>query len=151
MKVLSKQIYRFDGIEVDPSQGCLRHNGEEISVRQKSLQVLVYLLEQRHRLVTKDELIERIWEGQAVTDDALVQLIKEIRHSLSDNPSQPRFIKTVPKAVYRFIATVEEFYCDLPVAVELEQQTSVEIEFEEEITDEIRGHAGAGRTGRQGD
>ncbi len=138
VKVLGKQVYRFDGVEVDPSQGCLRRNGEELSVRQKSLQALLYLLEERHRLVTKEELIERVWDGMAVSDDALVQLIKEIRHSLGDDPRQPRFIKTVPKAGYRFIAPVEEFYLDLPAAIEIERHASVEIEYEEEITGETR-------------
>ncbi|MDQ3668540.1 MAG: tetratricopeptide repeat protein [Acidobacteriota bacterium] len=140
MKLLGKQVYRFDGVEVDPSQGCLRRNGEELSVRQKSLRALLYLLEQRHRLVTKEELIERVWEGMAVSDDALVQLIMEIRQSLGDDPRQPRFIKTVPKAGYRFIAPVEEFYLDLPAAMEIERHGSVEIEYEEETTGETPGH-----------
>lgn len=135
MKALGKQIYRFDGIELNGFQGNLRRDGEELSVRQKSLQVLLYLVEQRHRLVTKEELIERVWDGMAVTDDALVQLIKELRRSLADDPRHPRFIKTVPRAGYRFIAPVEEFHFDLPVAVELERHATVEIEFEEEITE----------------
>ncbi|MGH9961570.1 MAG: winged helix-turn-helix domain-containing protein, partial [Pyrinomonadaceae bacterium] len=137
--MLGKQVYRFDGVEVDPSQGCLRRNGLELPMRQKSIQALLFLLEQRHRLVTKEELIERVWEGMAVSDDALVQLIKEIRHSLGDDPRQPRFIKTVPKAGYRFIAAVEELYLDLPTALEIERHATVEIEYEEEITDETRG------------
>lgn len=149
MKILGKQIYRFEDVELDPSQGCLRRAGEELAVRQKSLQALLYLVEQRHRLVTKEELIERVWEGIAVTDDALVQLIKEIRQSLGDDSRLPRFIKTVPKAGYRFIAPVEEFVFDLPRAVEMEQHTSVEIEYEEEIT-EIRGDGERGRE-RSGD
>ena len=47
MNVLAKQIYRFEGVEVDPSLGSLKRNGEELGLRQKSLQVLIYLLEQR--------------------------------------------------------------------------------------------------------
>ena len=61
MKVLGRQIYRFDEIEVDLSRGCVRRGGDELEVRQKSLQLLLYLLEQRHRLVTKEELIEHIY------------------------------------------------------------------------------------------
>jgi tetratricopeptide (TPR) repeat protein/DNA-binding winged helix-turn-helix (wHTH) protein len=135
MRVLGRQIYRFDGIEVDPSRGCLRRGSEELEVRQKSLQLLLYLLEQRHRLVTKEELIEHVWEGMAVTDDSLVQLVIEIRRHLGDDPRRPRFIKTVPKVGYRFIAPVEEFPFELPAAIEVEHHASVEIEFEEEISD----------------
>jgi tetratricopeptide (TPR) repeat protein/DNA-binding winged helix-turn-helix (wHTH) protein len=113
MKLLNKQVYRFAGVEVDPSQGCLRRNGVELPLRQKSIQVLLFLLEQRHRLVTKEELIERVWAGTAVSDDALVQLIKEIRQSLGDDPRQPQFIKTMPKAGYRFIASVDELSLEL--------------------------------------
>ena len=133
MKVLGKQIYRFDGVEVDPSHGCLRRGGEELFLRQKAFQVLLYLLEERHRLVTKEELVERVWEGMAVSDDSLVQLIKEIRRSLGDDPRQPRFIKTLPKVGYRFIAPVEEGFPDPPTTIEIERHASVEIEFEEEI------------------
>jgi tetratricopeptide (TPR) repeat protein len=145
MKVLGKQVYRFDNVEVDPAQGCLRRNGEELSVRQKSLQALLYLIEQRHRLVTKDELIERVWEGMAVSDAALVQLIKEIRDCLGDDHRHPRFIKTVPKGGYRFIAPVQELYLELSSAIEIERHESVEIEYEEEISDDpaLNGDVGA--------
>jgi tetratricopeptide (TPR) repeat protein/DNA-binding winged helix-turn-helix (wHTH) protein len=137
MRLLDKQIYRFEGVELDPSQGCLRLRGEEIYIRQKLLQLLVYLIEHRHRVVTKNELIETIWEGAAITDDALVQSIKELRRSLGDDPRQPRFIKTLPKTGYRFIASVEEVCLDEIAAIHIEESTSVEVEYEE-ITDETR-------------
>ncbi len=133
MEVLNRQIYRFEDIEVDPSRRCLRRGGEELEVRQKSLRALLFLLEERHRLVTKEELIDHVWEGMAVTDDALVQLIKEIRRHLADDPRHPRFIKTIPRGGYRFIGTVEEHFCELPTTIEVEHHASVEIEFEEEI------------------
>lgn len=136
MKVLGKQVYRFADVEVDPAQGCLRRGGEELYLRQKSLRALLYLLAQRDRLVSKDELIKHVWEGNAVSDDALVQLIKGIRRTLGDDTHQPRFIKTIPKGGYRFIAPVEELFSDsLPAAVEIERHTSVEIEYEEEISE----------------
>ena len=106
MRVLSGSIYRFDGVVVDPSQRSLRRDGEELTVRHQSYQVLIYLLEQRHRPVTKEDLIKQVWQSQAVTDDSLVQVIIELRRSLGDDPRRPRFIKTVPKVGYRFIAPV---------------------------------------------
>ena len=60
---MSGHIYRFAEIEVDTGQGCVRRNGEERHLRQQTFQVLVYLLEQKERLVTKDELLQNIWNG----------------------------------------------------------------------------------------
>ena len=102
-----KQIYRFEDVEVDTSRNCFERDGEERHLRKKAFQVLVYLLEQRERLVTKDELMTEVWKDTAVTDDALVQCIRDIRRALGDDSHQPRFIKTVPKAGYRFIGAVE--------------------------------------------
>jgi tetratricopeptide (TPR) repeat protein len=135
MSLPGRRLYRFQSVELDPAQACLRRNGEDLYVRQKSFQALLYLLEQRHRLVSKDELIEHVWDGMAVSDDALVQLIKELRHHLGDDHRQPRFIKTIPKGGYRFIAPVEELFIELPSIVEIERHESVEIEFEEELSE----------------
>ena len=65
--------------------------------------MLLFLLERRERLVTKEELFEHIWEGAAVTDNALLQCIFDIRKLLGDDARHPRFIKTFPKVGYRFI------------------------------------------------
>ncbi|HEY3027298.1 MAG TPA: tetratricopeptide repeat protein [Pyrinomonadaceae bacterium] len=104
----SQPIYRLDGIEIDTSRACLKRDGQEQHLRQKTFNVLVYLLEQRQRLVTKNELIENFWAETAVTDNALEQCLAEIRKVLGDDSRHPRFIKTVPRAGYRFIGMVEE-------------------------------------------
>ena len=103
-----QRIYRLDGIEIDTSQVCLRRNGQELHLRQKTFQVLIYLLEKRERLVTKDELITQLWQGAAVTDNTLEQCLAEIRKVLGDDSRHPRFVKTVPRAGYRFIGEVAE-------------------------------------------
>ncbi len=100
--------YRFDDIEVDPSLGCIRRAGVEQHLRQQSFHVLVYLIERRGSLIGKEELIDNFWKGAAVTDNAVVQCIKEIRKALGDDPHEPRFIRTVHKIGYRFIATITE-------------------------------------------
>jgi tetratricopeptide (TPR) repeat protein/DNA-binding winged helix-turn-helix (wHTH) protein len=114
-------IYLLDGFEVDAAQACLKRDGEERHLRQKTFQVLLYLLEHRERLVTKDDLIENIWSDTAVTDNALEQCLAEIRKVLGDDSRNPRFIKTVPRAGYRFIGGVEVVDADKPVPPEFDQ------------------------------
>jgi len=108
MNEQGQRIYRLDGVEIDTGHLCLRRDNQEQHLRSKTFQVLVYLLEQRHRLVSKDELIERVWAGTAVSDNTLEHCLAEIRKILGDDSRNPRFIKTVPRAGYRFIAQVEE-------------------------------------------
>ena len=73
------RVYRFAGLELDPRQGCFRREGREQYPRSKVLQVLVYLLEHRDRLVTKEELIDQIWKRTAVTEDAVFHCMTEIQ------------------------------------------------------------------------
>jgi DNA-binding winged helix-turn-helix (wHTH) protein/Flp pilus assembly protein TadD/TolB-like protein len=128
MNSAEKQIYRFADVEINTSQNCLKRGDREYHLRQKAFAVLLYLLEQRQRVVTKDELMNIVWKDTAVTDDALVQCIKEIRRSIGDDSHRQRFIKTIPKSGYRFIGTLEEskngFYADaadLPVEKSIEK------------------------------
>jgi tetratricopeptide (TPR) repeat protein/DNA-binding winged helix-turn-helix (wHTH) protein len=112
----AKAIYRIGSIEIDAAQGCLRQDGREHHLRPKSFQVLVHLIERRPNLVTKEELIENLWPETAVTDDAIVQCVIEARKALGDDSRNPRFVKTVPKAGYRFIGTVEVLHPEMTAA-----------------------------------
>jgi tetratricopeptide (TPR) repeat protein/DNA-binding winged helix-turn-helix (wHTH) protein len=118
-------IYRLDGIEIDTAQACLKRDGKEQHLRQQTFQVLIYLLENRQRLITKNELIEGIWQDTAVTDNALEQCLAEIRKVLGDDSRNPRFIKTVPRAGYRFIGSLEEVCLDPSEAVETKEVPAI--------------------------
>jgi eukaryotic-like serine/threonine-protein kinase len=128
MQLLDRPIYRVGEIEIDSARKCLRRHDEEWRLRQKSFQVLLYLLEHRERLVTKEELLQNIWDGAAVTDDTLVQIIVELRKTLGDDSRHPRFIRTIPKLGYHFIAPVEEL--NSTQLVEIEEVTTVQVEIE---------------------
>src|SRR5581483_8025452 len=104
----AKPIYRLDDIEVDPSRGSLTRGGRELYLRQQAFQVLLYLLDERQRLVTKEELIHGIWRDSTITDKALMQCVADISNVLGDDVHHPRFIRTFPKIGYRFIGPVEE-------------------------------------------
>jgi len=107
---LADPVVQIDGaFEVLPDLGCLRRiNGPEIALRPKTFQTLIYLLRNRQRLVTKDELTAHLWPDTAVTDDAVVQCVVELRKALGDAAREPRFIRTVPKLGYRFVGPVAE-------------------------------------------
>src|SRR5215831_13223997 len=99
-------------------KAAIRRGSQEHYLRPKAFQLLLFLLERRHRLVSKDELIEGIWGTTAVTDDALVQVIREVRRVLDDDPRRPQFIKTIPKMGYRFIGPAEEHFAGNGATIE---------------------------------
>ena len=96
-------MIRFGRYELDATQG-LTHGGQEIRLTPKSLAVLWLLADRAGRVVSKDELFELVWADTAVTDSALATCIQEIRHALHDDARSPRFVETVHRRGYRFIA-----------------------------------------------
>ncbi len=100
------QIYYFDEFTLDLTRGCLLRESEVIRLRPKSFEVLKFLIENSGRLVSKDELIKYVWMNTAVTDDSLVQCLKDIRLALNDKSQA--YIKTVPRRGYIFEKEVSE-------------------------------------------
>jgi DNA-binding winged helix-turn-helix (wHTH) protein len=76
----------------------------ELSARY--LDVLILLVKARGALVTKDRFMDEVWRGIPVTDEALTQAIRTLRRTLGDSAIAPRFIQTLPKHGYRFIAPI---------------------------------------------
>jgi len=100
MQKLAHQRHCFDEFTLDLTRGCLQHGQEEIKLRPKSFEVLKYLVDNNERLISKDELIRAVWVDTAVTDDSIVQCLKDIRHALRDEAQQ--IIKTVHGRGYIF-------------------------------------------------
>jgi len=90
----------FEGFTLDRARGCLRQGPDEIKLRPKSYDVLRYLVENRGRLLGKEELIRAIWSDCAVTDNSLVQCLIEVRRALRDDDQT--MIRTVPRRGYIF-------------------------------------------------
>jgi tetratricopeptide (TPR) repeat protein/DNA-binding winged helix-turn-helix (wHTH) protein len=135
MRPLGEGTYRFGGVEVDAARACVTRDGVELMLRPRPFRVLLYLVENPQRVVTKDELIEQVWEGTAVTDDALVKCIGDIRKALGDDPRNPRFVKTVSKGGYRFIGSFDGDGAAAGFAlVEVDEVTTVEVEYDEDST-----------------
>ena len=100
--------YRFADVAIDMTDFRVRRADETQKITPRAFEVLRYLVEHRGRTVEKQELFDRIWRDQFVSDNALTRIIKEIRQTIGDEASAPRYIETVPKRGYRFIAEVEE-------------------------------------------
>jgi pimeloyl-ACP methyl ester carboxylesterase/DNA-binding winged helix-turn-helix (wHTH) protein len=94
----------FGAYALDLLRCALLHGDEEVRLRPKSHDVLRYLAEHVGQLVSKEELIQAVWSGTFVTDDSLVQCVREIREALHDEDH--RIIKTVPRRGYLFAADV---------------------------------------------
>ena len=98
--------YTFGAYSVDESSELLLRGKKEILLRPKTYSVLVYLLENPGRLVSKAELMSVVWGGRSVEEGVLNQSITEIRQALRDNRKNPKFVQTVSRKGYRFIAAV---------------------------------------------
>ena len=104
------RIVRFDNFEVDLAAGQLHKAGVRISLREKSFQVLALLLERPGEVVTREQLQHRLWPGDVFVDfeNNLNTAVARLREALGDSAEHPRFIETLPKHGYRFIAAVAE-------------------------------------------
>src|SRR5262245_55426726 len=96
----------FDSFRVDDANQCLWRGQTRISLMPKPFAVLQYLVEHAGRLVTHDELLAAIWPDTFVQPEVLRRYILEIRRVLGDEAEKPRFIQTLPKRGYQFIAAV---------------------------------------------
>src|SRR5262245_11286630 len=108
MIALVKRIYRFADFTLDVSEHRLLRESEEIYLQPRTFETLLYLIEHHGHLATKAELLDTLWANTFVTENALSRCIKEVREALGDDAHQPRYIKTVPRVGYKFIADVEE-------------------------------------------
>jgi TolB-like protein/DNA-binding winged helix-turn-helix (wHTH) protein/Tfp pilus assembly protein PilF len=103
------RVFRFGVFEFNPIEGELRKGGLRIKLQDQPLQVLVMLLERPGETVTREELQRRLWSADTFVDfdHSLNSAIKKLREALGDRPESPRFIETLHRRGYRFIAPVE--------------------------------------------
>lgn len=99
--------YQIRDVQLDAVRGVVRRGDAEFVLRPQTLAVLLFLIRNTHRVVSKEELFQAVWNDTAVTDDAVVQCVVEIRKAFGDEVKAPRFIRTIPKVGYRFVATAD--------------------------------------------
>jgi DNA-binding winged helix-turn-helix (wHTH) protein len=96
----------FGDFVLDAPNRLLLRDGTPVELSGRYLDALALLVNQAGGLVTKDRFMDEVWRGVPVTDEALTQCIKTLRRALGDDAARPRFIETVPKHGYRFVAPV---------------------------------------------
>src|SRR5712664_385691 len=108
-QVINMALVRFGEFESDLQTGELFKQGQKIPLEAKPFRLLATLLERPGQLVTRDELGRRIWPpGTYVDFGRCVNIaVTKVRHALADSSHDPRYIETLPKRGYRFIAPVE--------------------------------------------
>src|SRR5262245_43428469 len=100
------QRFRVGESTVDPQLGTIARNGSQIRARAKVIDLLVYFAQHPGRVVTKDELLDRVWRTDAISESALTSTIAELRQALGDDAEAPTILETIPKRGYRLIAPV---------------------------------------------
>ncbi len=100
-------IYRFAGYSLDPATFQLKRGNEEIAVEPQVFSVLAFLIENRERVVSKDDLIYAVWDGRIVSDATLSSRISAARHAIGDSGEAQAVIRTMPRRGFRFVAELE--------------------------------------------
>ena len=109
--------FAFEGFVLDTRERRLTAGDGAVELNARYLDALALLVRDCGKLVPKDRFLDEVWRGVPVTDEALTQCIKTLRRKLGDDANRPRFIETVPKHGYRFIAPVEPVEPECPAEV----------------------------------
>ncbi len=100
-------IYRFGDYSLDARRHELRRGSETVPIEPQVMALLRLLIDNRDRLVTRDEIIEKVWNGRIVSEAAISSRIKSVRQAIGDDGAAQRLIRTMPKLGFRFVGEVE--------------------------------------------
>ena len=129
---MSKPTYEFGDFRFDTAQRTLLCDGQPVALTPKNLETLLVFLENRERVLEKEELMNLLWPDSVVEENNLTQNISALRKALGERPNEQRFIKTIPGRGYRFVAEVRELPDEVETLIVQQSKVSVFIEEEEE-------------------
>jgi DNA-binding winged helix-turn-helix (wHTH) protein len=101
-------VFEFGPFSLDSASGQLLRRGKPVRVQRKVCELLQYLIEHRDRLVSKQELLDQVWRGIAVSPSSLSRTAAQLRKALQDDARHPRWICTIHGRGYRFVAEASE-------------------------------------------
>ena len=104
----TRLLLQFEEFSLDLRRRELRRDGDLLTLEPKVFDLLVFLVENRDRVVTRDELITHVWNGRIVSESALATCINASRSALNDSGEQQRLIKTLPRKGIRFVGDVRQ-------------------------------------------
>lgn len=112
----TEKTIRFAGFEVDLAAGELRQNGNRIRLQEQPFQILVYLLDRPGKVVTREELRQKLWPADTFVDfdHSLNTAVNKLREALGDSASSPRYVETLARRGYRFLAPVQRVEASSP-------------------------------------
>ena len=104
------RVLKFGGFKLIPSTYELSRGSRQVKVERLAMELLLLLISQHDRVVSREEIAERLWGKGVYVDieNGVNTAVRKVRKALADNPKQPRFIQCVPGKGYRFIAAVAE-------------------------------------------
>ena len=100
--------YLFEEYAFDTDRRELHRGTDAVSITPQVFDLLEYLIRNRERVVSKDDLIKAIWNGRSVSDAALTTRLNAARDAIGDSGEEQRFIKTLPRKGFRFVGQVRE-------------------------------------------
>jgi Tol biopolymer transport system component/DNA-binding winged helix-turn-helix (wHTH) protein len=103
---MERKTYEFGEFRVDAGQFRVTKAGDTLDLEPKAIEVLLFLIEHRERLVLKEELLDAVWKDTFVTPNALTRVIAQLRKALDDDAQEARIIETVPRKGYRFLPEI---------------------------------------------
>ncbi|MEW6210657.1 MAG: tetratricopeptide repeat protein [Acidobacteriota bacterium] len=141
MELGKKRVIEFGDFQLDTAERCLLQYGQPVPLTPKAFDTLLVLVENRGRLIEKDELMQSVWPDTFVEEAGLTRNISSLRKALGEAPGETRYIETIPRRGYRFVAAVKERWLeDEPFARDQSQTAADEIPSEvSRVTDEMPG------------
>jgi DNA-binding winged helix-turn-helix (wHTH) protein len=105
----SRETFRFGDFELDVAAYELRRHGRPVKLERRPMDLLIQLVESRHQLVSRSDIVDRLWGNDVFVDveTGINTAISKVRQALRDSPEAPSFVETIAGKGYRFIAAVE--------------------------------------------
>jgi DNA-binding winged helix-turn-helix (wHTH) protein len=99
-----KLLYLFEHYALDTERRELRRDGALVAIEPKVFDLLAHVIENRRRVVSRDDLLAQVWDGRIVSESALASCINAARRAIGDSGEAQRLIKTLPRKGIRFVA-----------------------------------------------